>query len=125
MLAAKIRHNWPEARSPEYFIVTDTELHYWDEATLGPRPTIAEIEAIELPPPSIRKLAPFDFQARFTDAELVAIQTSVDPLIIRGRTMLQTITTFVDLDDQQTQQLIGYMAMAGLIAGERVQEILA
>lgn len=81
---------------------------------------------LELPPPApLRKLAPYDFQARFTDAELVAIQTSIDPLIIRGRTMLQTIVTFVDLDDPQTQQLVGYMQMIGLLTAERAAEILA
>ncbi len=81
---------------------------------------------LTMPPPApIRQVAPYDFQARFTDAELVAIQTSLDPIIIRGRTMLQTIITFVDLDDPQTQQLVGYMAMTRLIAAERMQEILA
>ena len=125
-LAAKIRHNWPNARSPEMFIVTDSAIMYWDSASLGPKPTIAEVEAIELPPvPTLRHIAPYDFQSRFTDTELVAIQTSVDPLIIRGRTMLQTIITYIDLDLQQTQDLIGYMVVIGLIEPSRVAEILA
>jgi hypothetical protein len=76
------------------------------------------------PAPVNRHVAPYDFQNRFTDDELVAIQTSLDPLIIRGRTMLQTITTFVDLDSSETQQLIGYMAQVGLVTPERVAVIL-
>jgi hypothetical protein len=89
-------------------------------------PTIAEIEAIELPPdPTLRHMAPYDFQNRFTDAELVAIQTSVDPILIRGRTKLQTIITFIDLDLDETQQFIGYLAIIGVIQPSRVAEILA
>lgn len=89
-------------------------------------PTIAEIEAVKLPPdPTIRHIAPYDFQSRFTDAELVAIQTSVDPILIRGRTKLQTIITYVDLDLTETQQFIGYLAMIGVIEQSRIAEILA
>lgn len=72
-----------------------------------------------------RLIAPYDFVGRFTDDELVAIQTSIDPLVIRGRTKLQTIITHVDLDNEETQQLVGYMALQGLIASKRVNEILA
>ena len=125
-LAAKISHNWVGARSPETFIVSDTQVMFWDVATLGPQPTIAEIEAIELPPdPTLRHMAPFDFQNRFTDTELVAIQTSVDPILIRGRTKLQTIITYIDLDLEETQQFVGYLAMIEVIEQARVAEILA
>ena len=81
---------------------------------------------VTMPPVVIpRHVAPYDFIARFTDAELVAIQTSVDPLVIRGRTKLQTIITYVDLDAAETQMLIGYLAIIGLITQERAAEILS
>lgn len=132
-LAAKIKHGWgyDVGQFPPNVVLEDAiideqaikRIAHWPTDT---PPTIAEIEAIELPPdPTLRHIAPYDFQSRFTDAELVAIQTSVDPLIIRGRTMLQTIITYIDLDLQQTQDLIGYMAVIELIEPERVAEILA
>lgn len=71
-----------------------------------------------------RLVAPYDFQDRFTDAELVAIQTSTDPIVIRGRTKIQTITTHIDLDHSETQQLIQYLASVGVIQPSRVKEIL-
>lgn len=129
MIAEKIKHEWGfdvGPFPPKVVLIQDANglrIGHWP--TDNP-PTIAEIEAVEMPPdPVFRHIAPYEFQSRFTDAELVAIQTSVDPLIIRGRTMLQTIITYIDLDLQQTQDLIGYMALIGLIQPERVAEILA
>lgn len=105
------------AESGEYFVAS------WPTAN---PPTIAEIQAIELPPdPTLRHIAPFDFQNRFTDAELVAIQTSVDPILIRGRTKLQTIITYIDLELEETQQFVGYLAIIGVIERSRIAEILA
>jgi hypothetical protein len=127
MLAEKIKHGWGYNVNAEpggsEVVLQNGQIAYWPDAS---PPTIAEIEAVELPPAIIpRHVAPYDFIARFTDAELVAIQTSVDPLVIRGRTKLQTIITYVDLDAEETQMLIGYLAMTGLITQERAAEILA
>ena len=106
----------------------------WSRWDNPPRPLLAGESVVEvedpatLPQPApivLRHIAPYDFQSRFTDAELVAIQTSVDPILIRGRTKLQTIITYVDLDLEETQQLIGYLAILGIIVPERVAEILA
>jgi hypothetical protein len=72
-----------------------------------------------------RLIAPYDFQNRFTDAELVAIQTSADPVLIRARTKIQTIITHVDLDELETQQLVGYLQLLKIVTPERAAEILA
>jgi len=72
-----------------------------------------------------RLIAPYDFQGRFTDAELVAIQTSADPVLIRARTKIQTIITHVDLDDVETQQLVGYLQLLKILTPERAAEILS
>jgi hypothetical protein len=129
MIAQKIKHGWGYDVGPFPPSVvlshdgTNYQIEHWPNAN---PPTIAEIEAIELPSPvTLRHIAPYDFIARFTDAELVSIQTSVDPLVIRGRTKLQTIITHVDLDAVETQMLIGYLAMTGVITQERAAEILA
>jgi len=71
-----------------------------------------------------RLIAPYDFQGRFTDEELVAIQTSADPVLIRARTKIQTITTHVDLDDVETQQLISYLQLLKILTPERAAAIL-
>lgn len=77
-------------------------------------------------PPKSRQLDPYDFTQLFTDDELVAIQTSVDPIVIKGRTKVQTIKTFVDLDDPETQQLLNYFEYgANVIGSGRAAEILA
>lgn len=129
MIIEKIKHGWgyDVGPFPPNVVLghngTTYSILHWP--TNSP-PTIAEIDAIELPPdPTLRHIAPYDFQSRFTDAELVAIQTSVDPILIRGRTKLQTIITYIDLDLEETQQFVGYLAMIGIIQPSRVAEILA
>lgn len=66
---------------------------------------------------------PYDFIDRFTLQELSDIQQSIDPLVIKFRTKLQTMVSPVDLDDEQTVQGIGYLEMVGLIAAGRANEL--
>jgi hypothetical protein len=83
------------------------------------------ISETEIPdPPRSPLIHPNTFQRRFTDDELRAIQISTDANVIRGRTEVQTITSHVDLTDPLTQMFVGYLAQAGLIAPERVAELL-
>lgn len=102
-------------------ITVEKRIAHWPTAT---PPTMAEIESVKLPP-AARAIAPYDFQLRFTDAELAAIQTSIDPVIIRGRTMLQTIRDDIELGHPATQQLIGYMVSVGILTPNRSTEILS
>lgn len=102
---------------------TNYTIGHWPTAN---PPTIAEIEAVVLPvEQEVRPVSPYDFQMRFTDAELVEIQTSVDPLVIRGRTKLQTITTFVDLNLPELQAFVGYLVSLGILTAARSAEILS
>jgi hypothetical protein len=66
-----------------------------------------------------------DFQLLFTDPELTAIQTSLDPLVIRLRTWIQTIREDVRFDDPRVTNGVGYLALTGLITSERAARILA
>lgn len=86
---------------------------------------VADLQAKLNPPVNPRHVAPFDFIALFTAAELYAVMTSSDPTVIVGRTKLQTIITFVDLDHPDTINLVGYLELIGLIAVGRAAQILA
>ncbi len=88
-------------------------------ATLEAR--IAEL----LNPWGPRKLAPYDFLSLLTGEEIYAMQTSVDPVVIVGRSKLQTIITYVDLDNVETQSLVRYMESAGLLEAGRAETILS
>lgn len=85
----------------------------------------AQLDALLHPVVNPRHLAPFDFLALLTHNEIHSMQTSVDPTVIVGRTKLQTIITFVDLDHQTTIDLVRYMETAGLLAEGRADQILA
>lgn len=85
---------------------------------------IAELEALLNPPTNPRHVAPFDFIALFTAAELYAVMTSGDPTVIVGRTKLQTIITYVDLDHADTVGLVNHLETTGLIAAGRATRIL-
>lgn len=74
---------------------------------------------------TVRFVSPFDFRKLFTQAERIAIYGSADGIVKDFMGALQTITTHVDLQDPQTVQAVGYLAMIGLIAPERVQQILS
>ncbi len=69
-------------------------------------------------------LTKLDFMSRFTQTERLAIQASVDPIIRDAMSLLQ-MADFVDVTDQRTMMLVGYLAMIGLILNSRVAEILA
>lgn len=80
------------------------------------------------PPPVVVRaltMSAFDFQMLFTNDELVAIQTSLDPLVIRFRTGIQTIREDVRFDDARVTQGVGYLALIGVITPERAATILA
>ncbi len=85
----------------------------------------AELEAFLHPPANDRHLAPYVFLSRLQPQEIIALQTSMDPIVIVGRAKLQTIITYIDLDLPETQQLVQYMELQGLIQPGRAAEILA
>lgn len=74
---------------------------------------------------SVRSVPAYDFQFRFTDEELVAIQLSTDPTTIRIRTMLQTMRDDVDLDSEDTQRMVGYLAAQGFLTKQRAADVLS
>lgn len=122
-LAQKIKSRWGYELGTEVVLYShdgNLTIGFWPD---GNAPSIAEIEAVEIE--ATRTLAPFSFQARFTDAELVAIQLSTDAIVIRGRTMLQTIRDDIDLTHPDTIQLLQYMTAIGLVSAERATEILS
>lgn len=76
------------------------------------------------PPPPPRTISRIDFIRRFTTAELIALQSSADPLVKNFLFML-TVIGAVELDNSDTQNGVGYLAQAGLIAPARLPAILA
>lgn len=124
-LSDKIKSKWPNASSPETYILGEGGLHYWDSKLLGPQPTMEEIEAIEPVFGSVRNVPAYDFQFRFTDDELAAIQLSIDPTTIRIRTMLQTVREDIDLDSDDTQRMVGYLVTQGFLTEQRAAEVLS
>jgi hypothetical protein len=85
----------------------------------------AELESYRNPPFSNRHIPPFSFMSRFTNDELVAILTSGDMVIRVAMAKLQTIITYVDLDLEETQQLVGYLVSVGILQSDRASQILA
>lgn len=69
-------------------------------------------------------LTKLDFMSRFTSAERITVQQSTDP-IVKDAMNLVTMADFVDVTDMRTMQLVGYLAMTGIITNTRVAEVLA
>jgi hypothetical protein len=72
---------------------------------------------------SIRALSKIEFLTRFTMQERIAARSSVDP-IIKDMLSLIDLAEFINLDDPNTQQAVGYLAMVGILTNERATEIL-
>lgn len=67
-----------------------------------------------------------DFLVRFTQAERLAIraQMATDPVIADANQLME-LSEAIDVTDEYAVQYVGYLATQGLIAAERVAEILA
>ena len=72
----------------------------------------------------ITKISKLDFMSRFTSTERIAVQNSNDPILKDALNLLQ-MAEFIDLTDQRTMTLVGYMAMTGIIDNSRVTEVLS
>lgn len=70
------------------------------------------------------KLTRVDFILRFTAAEWSAASGSTDPNVKQGLALIHA-AEYIDVNDMRTMMLVGYCAMIGLIASNRVAEILA
>ena len=68
-------------------------------------------------------LTKLEFYSRFQLAESVAIETSTDP-ILKVLQKQQTIAEYIDLNDPDTLQGVGYLYNTGIITMERMLEIL-
>ena len=71
----------------------------------------------------IKILTKLAFLNRFTMSERMSIRASTDPIVFDIMNLLQN-AEYVNVNDQNTMQGVGYLAMIGLIANERVAEIL-
>lgn len=89
--------------------------------------TVSENGFTETPenPPRQTLFAPNDFIKLFTNEELYAIQVSPNPTVVLGRTEVQTIITFVDLDDPKTVAYLSTLQSIGLLSPERIAEVQA
>lgn len=80
------------------------------------------------PPSQARTIWPYEFQQLLTDDQLVAIQTSLHPQIIRMRTKVQTLVSPMPFDSQselfQGVQLLGTL-MPDVFPASEVARILA
>lgn len=77
------------------------------------------------PPVNPRHIAPFTFLGRFTTAEIYSLLTSTDPIVVVAVAKLQTIITYVDLDLEETQNLIAYLVQTQMLTQQRADQILA
>jgi len=70
-------------------------------------------------------LSKLDFLRRFTATERISIRelAKTDPIIFDATEMIN-IAEYISLTDTDTQNLVGYLAMMGIISGARVAEIL-
>ena len=75
------------------------------------------------PVPNEKIVTKLQFLTLFTTEERIAIRNSVDPIVVDFMEMLQMAEN-IDLYNSTTQQGIGYLSMIGLIAPERVSEII-
>jgi hypothetical protein len=116
-------------------LVKDNEIHswiLWDGVTSYQAPQgytlVSEANASHLPIAQKQLdretlVFPFNFIDRFTLQELSDIQRSVDPLVIKFRTKIQTMVQPVDLDNDDTIAGLGYLEMIGLLAAGRANEL--
>lgn len=103
--------NLPDVSIHEFDgIIPDLNTSQWDEAT----------ESLVSDTSMITKLT---FLNRFTMSERMAIRSSTDPIVLDIMNLLE-IAEYVDVNDQNTMQGVGYLAMTGLLTNERVAEIL-
>jgi hypothetical protein len=82
--------------------------------------TVAEekVAATKMP---IKRYA---FILRFTIQERIALRTSVDPIVVDFRELLEKYATeYVDMTDPLLYQGLGYCEMIGLLAPGRAAEI--
>ena len=72
------------------------------------------------------KLTKLEFLRKFTAQERIAIRSAAqsDPIIFDAMELLN-LAEFVSLTDTDTINLVGYLAMVGIIASNRVSEILS
>lgn len=63
------------------------------------------------------------FLSKFTMSERIAISASTDP-IVQDIMKMFNLANYIDVDRQDTQQSVGYLAQVGLIQPSRITEIL-
>lgn len=86
---------------------------------------IDRLTALIPPPLPERSIYPRELLGRLTMAEVVAAIRSDDDSVIFAVANLQTTVSPVLLDAEETQMLIGSLAMAGILTPERMAEVLA
>ena len=90
-------------------------------------PPVPEPTPAPTPEPVYPSLSPIQFKLLFTSAERIAIKAAraTDPVIEDIYEILDDPRlTAVDLALQSNRDIVGYLAVQGLIAPERVAEIL-
>lgn len=127
---------WFSYNSQTYQLVevSDFELPITDGVTVSNTPlTKADIDKYytwdvaggEFVARGVSVLTKLDFLRRFTTQERIAIREAAktDPIIFDAMDLLN-MATYVSLTDQDTINLVGYLAQQGVISSSRVLEIL-
>jgi hypothetical protein len=68
---------------------------------------------------------PFDFLGLFTSAERAGIYASTDPIVRDAITKVTAIVTQIDVTDQDTIDLLGYLTSVNLLTQLRADQILS
>jgi hypothetical protein len=105
----------------------DTALDDEQRLTTQLQTRVAELEQYR--PFNPRHTTPDFFINRFTAKEAKAFYSSTDPVIVGGQKLLEEYEEadppyHIDLDDSRVQGLIGYMVQLGMMAAERMPQVL-
>jgi hypothetical protein len=117
-LAAKIRFQWPNARSPESFIAGADQLHYWNAVELGPEPTPAQLDAIVVPPQATTDWVAFR-QAVVQSASFKRI-VEMDLVVF---TLLNSVMWLIASDPSKAIETVQYWNQLAALAEPTAEEI--
>lgn len=95
--------------------IPDLNVHRWD-FQLG---EFVRTEGVN----GVSVYSKLQFLSKFTINERIAIGASTNP-VVQDIMKMFNLANYIDVDRQDTQQSVGYLAQVGLIQPSRVAEIL-
>lgn len=101
-----------------------TKIDFRPEASAEQRAAAqAVVDAWDWDAPSPISLYPYELMKLLRPEQLLAIMTSMDPVIIILRTQLQTIVSPIPMNGEEMQQGMMYLASQGILTVEEVTKL--